>query len=195
MAQDTPDGQEPVLPDAARLRLHKIARQAIDKAVAYQPAPLLRLDREPAPLQAARACFVTVYQDRRVRGFVGDWQPHGALATAVARHANRAVTVDPRFLRPTREQAKGLAVDIAVLHTVETLVVADEVDLCGQLQPDRDGLVLRNGGRQAVFLPLMWASHNYTPAKFVAVLKQRIGLRSDAWADTVQAIRFTAEVF
>ena len=196
MTDAAPERGEPAaLPRAARLRLHAIARQAVEKAAMYQPAPWLRLEREPASLQAVRACFVTLYDGHRAHGFVGDWQPREALAAAVARHANRAATVDPRFRRPTREQAKALLVDIAVLQTVEPLVVADEADLCRQLQPEHDGLVLRHGDRQAVFLPAVWTSHNYTPTKFVTVLKQRIGLRSEAWADTVQAIRFTAEVF
>ena len=113
----------------------------------------------------------------------------------MAHHANRVVIADPIVPRPSQEDARTLALRIAVLSVPERLTAASETEVAQQLNPEVDGLVLRRGNRQAVLMPDVWADQRYTPSKAVSVTKQRIGLRSEAWADDIEAYRFVAEFF
>ena len=60
--------------------------------------------------------------------------------------------------------------------------------------PGRDGLVLSEGDRRGVFLPMVWDSLP-EPRDFLAALKQKAGLPRDHWSDTLRIERFCAESF
>lgn len=180
-----------------RARLHRIARTAVENAARYQPPQMVDrvLAFEAWSLQAIRAVCVMVPGHGHLRRESGAWQPLQPLAVAVANHANRVVIADPIVPRPSLEEAKTLALRIAVLSVPDRLTAASEAEVASQLRPDADGLLLRRGKRQAVLMPDVWVDQRYTPSKAVSVTKQRIGLRSEAWADDIEAYRFVAEIF
>ncbi|MCB9958128.1 MAG: AMMECR1 domain-containing protein [Rhodospirillaceae bacterium] len=180
-----------------RARLHRIARTAVENAARYQPPQMVDrvLAFESWSLQAVRAVCVMAPGHGHLRRESGAWQPARPLAVEVAHQANRVVISDPIVPRPSLDEAKTLALRIAVLSVPERLTAATEADVALQLRPDADGLLLRRGKRQAVLMPDVWAEQRYTPSKAVSVTKQRIGLRSEAWADDIEAYRFVAEIF
>ncbi|MCA8909743.1 MAG: AMMECR1 domain-containing protein [Rhodospirillaceae bacterium] len=180
-----------------RARLHRIARASVENAARYQPPQMIDrvLGFEAWSLQAIRPVFVMAPGHGHQRRESGTWQPTRPLAVEVAHHANRVVIADPIVPRPSQEDARTLALRIAVLSVPERLTAASETEVAQQLNPEVDGLVLRRGNRQAVLMPDVWADQRYTPSKAVSVTKQRIGLRSEAWADDIEAYRFVAEFF
>ena len=68
--------------------------------------------------------------------------------------------------------------------------IIDEQDLLNQIKPNIDGLLIKDGRKQSVFLPQVW---NEIPNKvdFIASLKQKAGLASNHWSLNFQAWKFT----
>ncbi len=60
------------------------------------------------------------------------------------------------------------------------------------MRPRVDGLIIRDAGRQAVFLPAVWESLEQ-PEAFLQHLKVKAGLRADHWSTRFRAWRFVAE--
>jgi AMMECR1 domain-containing protein len=55
-----------------------------------------------------------------------------------------------------------------------------------------DGVVLRQGSRQATFLPAVWQELP-DPAQFLRQLKRKAGLAVDGWPDAIEVCRYTTE--
>jgi AMMECR1 domain-containing protein len=74
------------------------------------------------------------------------------------------------------------------------MAFTDEADLLRQLRPDIDGLIIRDLGRSALFLPKVW---EVLPEKraFLRHLKAKAGLDADVETGTMQAFRFSSETF
>ena len=70
----------------------------------------------------------------------------------------------------------------------------DEAHLAEQIQPDTDGLILSEGEKRGVFLPVVWEQIS-SPRDFVRRLKNKAGLPLDYWSDSLQVWRYTTETF
>ena len=65
----------------------------------------------------------------------------------------------------------------------------NEADLLSQLQPHRDGLLIEDAGRQAVFLPAVW-EQLAGKEEFLAHLRAKAGLPRGHWSPHFCASRF-----
>ncbi len=74
------------------------------------------------------------------------------------------------------------------------MAVAGEAELVRAIQPDVEGLVIRDGEHQSLFLPSVWEQVP-DPLTFVRQLKLKAGLPADYWSDRLEAFRFEAESF
>ena len=70
----------------------------------------------------------------------------------------------------------------------------DEADLVAQIQPDTDGLILQDGQKRGIFLPVVW-QQIATPQDFLRHLKNKAGLPLDHWSDGLKVWRYTTESF
>ena len=182
--------------DADRARLIAVAAAGLDFAVAHEgEAPELELavGVEPA-LSAQRASFVTLEREGRLRGCIGSPAPRMSLARDVATNAVAAGFGDPRFSPLKADELAGLTISISVLSPATPLVLADEDELIAKLHPRRDGLILRERGASALFLPSVWSVLPDRRA-FVQHLKRKMGRASDYWSESMRAWRFTTESF
>ena len=68
----------------------------------------------------------------------------------------------------------------------------NEADLLSQIRQDVDGIIIKDGSRQAVYLPSVWEQ---LPDKvaFLNSLKMKAGFSSDYFSKTFEALRFTTE--
>jgi AMMECR1 domain-containing protein len=57
-----------------------------------------------------------------------------------------------------------------------------------------EGLIIRDQGRQALFLPSVWESLS-DPRAFLMHLKHKAGMAPDHWSTSFEAWRFTTESF
>jgi AmmeMemoRadiSam system protein B/AmmeMemoRadiSam system protein A len=184
------------LADADRARLFAIAAASLDFAVAHEgEAPEFALGAGVSPaLSAQRASFVTLERDGALRGCIGSPAPRAQLARDVAINAVAAGFGDPRFSPLKPSELAGLTISISVLSPATPLALADEDELIAKLHPRRDGLILRERGASALFLPSVWSVLPDRRA-FVQHLKRKMGRPADHWSPSMRAWRFTAESF
>jgi MEMO1 family protein len=156
--------------------------------------PAVALDSFAAPLRSVAPSFVTLTRAGRLRGCIGSLEGHRALAEDIAANAARAGFEDPRFAPVTEEELEDSEIEIAILSRPAPVAFESEADLLAQLRPGQDGLILREGGRRATFLPKVWDALPEREA-FLAALKAKAGLPPDHWSGEVRAWRYVAESF
>jgi len=181
---------------ADRAALIDLAKQVVRHAALNGgQAPALNINGAlPRTLTSQRATFVTLTIDGALRGCRGMLLPQRSLLHDVADNAWQSAYGDPRFppLRP--EELEQLAFHISILSTPRRMGFQDERDLVRQLSPDVEGLIIREGGLQALFLPSVWEQIP-DPLMFLRQLKMKAGLAPEHWSPTFEAFRFTTESF
>jgi hypothetical protein len=182
--------------DADRARLLAVAAASLDFAAAHEgEAPDVALAAGVSPaLSAQRASFVTLEREGRLRGCIGSPAPRMTLARDIAMNAVAAGFGDPRFSPLKASELAELTMSISVLSPATPLALADEDELIAKLHPGRDGLILRERGASALFLPSVWSA---LPERreFLRHLKRKMGRAADHWSPTMRAWRFTTESF
>jgi AmmeMemoRadiSam system protein A len=144
-------------------------------------------------LRKRRACFVTLKKKEALRGCMGSIQPLKPLVVDAANNAFSAAFRDSRFPGLTAEEYEECSLSISVLSLPESMEFDSEDDLIRQLRPGIDGLILTEGDRCGVFLPLVWEKLP-TAKLFLAHLKNKAGLPNDYWSNTLQVERYTTSL-
>lgn len=137
----------------------------------------------------AGACFVTLEKDGRLRGCIGSIIAHQPLINDLAAHSRDAAFNDYRFKPVTQDELKDLKVAVSILTHPKKIDFSDEDDLLNKMIPNKDGIIIRDGEYQAVYLPSVWEQ---LPDKkeFLNSLKQKAGLQADYFSDTFEAYWF-----
>ncbi len=148
----------------------------------------------PAALREPRASFVTLREGDRLRGCMGVLEAKLPLVEDVARNAHNAAFKDPRFDPVKPEEIPGLNLKLSVLTPPEPFPVESEDDLLARIQPGVDGIILREGGRRATFLPAVWEMLP-SPVEFIRQLKRKAGLPEDHWSDRMEVLRYRADEY
>ena len=156
-------------------RLIGLARESIRHGLDRgRPLDVAAADFDPA-LQAHGASFVTLHIDSGLRGCVGSIEPRFPLTEDVARNAFFAAFHDTRFDPLHAREFAALDIEISVLGAPEPIAFATEAELLRQLVAGRDGLIIEQFGRRAVFLPQVWEMLP-DPADFLGHLKAKAGI-------------------
>lgn len=166
---------------------------AVLKQAVRTKAPLdLDLTSFPAELQRPGASFVTLEKHGQLRGCIGSLSAHQAVAKDVGDNSFKAGFQDPRFKPLEQDELKDLSIHISLLSEAFALSFEDEADLLAQLRPFKDGLIIEDQGRRALFLPSVWEK---LPDKtmFLSHLRQKAGLAATHWSSTFRAYRFVSE--
>ncbi|WP_020485513.1 AmmeMemoRadiSam system protein A [Methylomonas sp. MK1] len=175
-------------------RLLELARQSIAHGLQTgRPLPV-DLESYPAELREICATFVTLELRGQLRGCIGMLEAVRPLAEDVAENAFAAAFRDRRFPPLAAEELADLDLHISVLSPAVAMKFASEADLIAQLRPGIDGIILQEDGRRGTFLPSVWDDLP-DPAQFLQHLKQKAGLPAAYWSDTMQAYRYTTEMF
>lgn len=196
---DTP---APTLSPADRDAILRVARESIVHGLTHGvPLPLV-LDDFPEPLRAIRATFTTLHLHSRLRGCIGTLRATRPLIADVASSAFAAAFKDPRFVPVTADEASDLDIHVSVLNPPEPIAFASLDDLLQRVRPGIDGLILQEGGGDAIdwegrgklgtFLPSVWDTVPH-PREFVRHLLVKAGLPADYWSPTIRVWRYTAE--
>jgi AmmeMemoRadiSam system protein A len=144
--------------------------------------------REPA------AVFVSWHDGERLAGCIGTLVASEPLEDAVAHYAVEAGLRDPRMPSVTAERLPRLTCEVSVLSAPVDMHEVGLDAITAALVPGRDGLVLRDGARRAVFLPVVWASLP-EPRAFVEALCRKAGIDIPRRGPHVTAQRFTTEIW
>jgi len=186
--------EEARLTPGERKELLTAAHRALEHVVQRGRPPEVAVDSFPMALRAVRKTFVTLEIGGHLRGCIGTLAPVNPLVRDVVENTYRSAMQDPRFGPLTAAELPQVAVTVSILSHERPMTIAGEADLLRRLRPGVDGLIIRDRGRSALFLPKVWDALP-DPAEFLRHLKAKAGLNPDAETGTLQAFHFTAETF
>lgn len=143
----------------------------------------------PQVLDEAGACFVTLETNGQLRGCIGSIIAHKTLIEDLLTNAQHAAFSDPRFKPLTKEEFEKTDIAVSVLSEPKPLAFNGEEDLLEKIVPFKDGIIIKDGNHQAVYLPSVWEQ---LPDKkeFLNSLKIKAGLAPEHFSKTFQAFRF-----
>lgn len=172
---------------ADRGYLLRLARETISRYLTIKMVPLPRLSTPV--LREPRGVFVTLKKRGNLRGCIGRIVPDRPLAELVATMALQSAFEDPRFSPVTLHDLADLEIEISVLSPMKAVSGPNDI-VVGQ-----DGVLLRKGGKSAVFLPQVAPEQGWGRDEMLNHLSQKAGLRSDAWREGASFLTFQAVVF
>jgi len=149
-------------------------------------------DEMPAVFSQKGACFVTLEKQENLRGCIGSIIAHRKLIDDLIQNAQNAAFNDPRFKPLKQEELDDLSIAISLLSTPERMTFKDEEDLLDQIVPYTDGIIIKDGYQQAVYLPSVW---DQLPDKtdFLTSLKIKAGMSPDYFSKTFEAYKYHSE--
>ncbi len=175
--------------------LLRLAREAMTRAVHGQPLPPLPPDVPPR-LWEPGAAFVTLRtkDTGRLRGCIGSIIATRPLVEDVRDHAVDAALHDPRFPPVTPDELPNLALEVSYLTPLQPLTYRSPQDLLARLRPGIDGVLLRDGWRQATFLPQVWHSLP-EPEAFLSHLCLKMGAAPTCWQRPLEVFTYQVQAF
>jgi len=158
--------------------------KAVEDRTLLQPAP-----PKSTALLVPRACFVTLYVNKQLRGCIGTYAAEKSLWQNVCDYSYYSACEDDRFESLQKKERPDLSFEISVLSALQALENDDERALLDQLQVGIDGLLLKDTCYSAIFLPSVWRSLK-TAEEFVLALKKKGGWSQDYWSEDIKIFRF-----
>jgi len=174
-------------------RLLAVARKTIEHSLEKRQVYALPKDRVSDKLLEHRASFVTLKINKSLRGCIGSLEATRTLIEDVSHNAHAAAFKDTRFNPMNTSEFKDVDIHIYVLSKPEPMEVSSEVDLLKSIRPHIDGLVLKEQGRRATFLPSVWEQIP-DPKEFLVALKQKAGFTENYWSSTICFERYSTEL-
>ena len=135
--------------------------------------------------------FVTLRKKGALRGCIGSIIGAEPLYRGVEANAVHAAIDDPRFPPLKEKELASLEIEISVMTPLRPIRDYRRIRL------GTDGVVIRDGRAQAVFLPQVAGETGWTLEQFLANLCLKAGLDRDAYrrSPTMQFHVFQAQVF
>lgn len=171
-----------------------ITEQSIEHGLTQGAAKPLDPNGYSAALRAVGASFVTLKKNGDLRGCIGTLEAHRPLSQDTAANAWSSAFADPRFPALATDEWPAVDISVSVLGEPEPLAVQSNDDLLAALRPGEDGLILRDGGHRATFLPQVWESLP-EPRDFVGHLKRKAGLAAHHWSPSLRVWRYGSQNF
>lgn len=147
--------------------------------------------RYPNVLSQKGATFVTLKKKGALRGCIGSMVAYQPLINDIIANASKAAFKDPRFKPLEESETEDIEISVSVLSNPVPMKFKDEKDLLEQLVPGKDGLIIKDGNKQAVYLPMVWDEVT-DKRDFLNSLKVKAGFTPDYFSKTFTAFRFDA---
>ena len=132
---------------------------------------------------------LTIKQNHRLRGCIGEIQPYRPLWKAVLGRAVDAAFRDPRFLPLTAAEFANVEIEISALTPAVPVAGWQDIVI------GRHGMTLTKNGRSAVFLPQVAPEQGWGIEETLTNLSLKAGLPPDAWREGASFTVFEAIVF
>jgi MEMO1 family protein len=159
-----------------RRALLALAREALAQAVGETAAGPAAAD--PAWMQAKRAVFVTLKQNRVLRGCIGLTEARLPLGEAVRQMTRAAAREDPRFPPLGAAELSRTAIEISILSPMRRIHDPKEIHL------GEHGVVVCASGHLGLFLPQVAQETGWGQEQFLNELcSQKAELPANAWRD------------
>ena len=133
-----------------------IARQAVIEATHGRKNWRPTTVDLPVPLREPGASFVTLHTSGRLHGCIGSVEPRSPLAVDVAKNAQSAALLDPRFPPLAASEVDDTEIEVSVLSSFQPVVYTSLDDLCRRVRPEVDGVLVERGWQRGLLLPQVW---------------------------------------
>ncbi len=178
-----------ILTDEDKKQLLAIARTTVEQYVKTGTLPGLNPDDYSDNLKVKAGAFVTLNENRRLRGCIGHFEADKPLYRIVQEMAVAAATQDPRFQPVDKTELDDIDIEISVLTPMKKINSVDEIVL------GRDGIYIKKGFRAGTFLPQVATETGWDLEQFLGhCARDKAGIGWDGWKDadiyTYQALVF-----
>lgn len=140
-------------------------------------------------MRPARAAFVTLKKNSRLRGCIGDIFPQQPLYKSVITNAIHACVNDRRFAPVSQDELKDITIEISALTAPAPIASPDDIRI------GIDGVVLNKDGHSAIFLPQVAPEQGWDVNQMLTQLSLKARLSADGWKEGASFLVFQAEVF
>ncbi|MBQ8465666.1 MAG: AmmeMemoRadiSam system protein B [Alphaproteobacteria bacterium] len=174
--------------------LKEIADISLEKAVRHHKKYSPSRRSYPEKIFDRGASYITLYQNGNLRGSAGSVLPSASIAQNIADNMYFAALEDKRFSSVKLKELQEINYTISLLTGFEEIIYHNEKEVIGKIQENKDGIVIRDGNRQGVFLPEVWKQF---PEKndFFKQLKIKAGIHPNYWRNNIKVYRFrTVEI-
>lgn len=171
--------------------LMQIAKEALKYAIIEHKNFKPERKKYPDVLFNRGAVFVNLYKQGKKCGSSGSMLPSQAVAFAVSYNTYSAAIEDKDFPPLQQEDLSKITIKLNLLTGYERIAYKNEADLLTKLRVGSDGLVIRDGNRQGIFLPEEWKNYT-TPQEFLNNLKIKTGMSPAYWSNKIKVYRFKA---
>ena len=176
-------------------RLLEIAREAITCVVRNEPLKIVELGEYSQLLRDPGASFVTLTKKEKLRGCIGTLEAYQPLVLDVQEHAVAAAMEDYRFPDVSEGELHLIKIEISRLTPVQLVDYSTPEDLVSKLRKNVDGVLIKDYGRRATFLPQVWEKVP-DPNQFLSQLCVKMGASPDLWLEKhLQVYTYQVEKF
>jgi AmmeMemoRadiSam system protein A len=178
--------------------LLKLARATVEAYVRNKEKPdISKLAIKITPkLKENCGVFVTLNKvsdpkthKKELRGCIGNIWPAKSIYQAVIDNAINACSADYRFESVKADELKDLKIEISVLTPPK------RIESYKQIQLGKDGIILMDQGKQAVFLPHVPTEQGWNLEETLHYLSLKAGLPADAWQKGAKFDVFQTQLF
>jgi AmmeMemoRadiSam system protein B/AmmeMemoRadiSam system protein A len=163
------------------------ARKTITQYLESETVPLARGFSHNAEKNIG--AFVTLRKNKDLRGCIGYMREDLPLCEVVGSMALQSAFNDQRFYPLSKDELSQIDIEISALTPYKPIKSEAEIIL------GRDGVVLKKGGKQAVFLPQVATEMGWNKNVLLDNLCLKAGLQAGDWKQGAQLSTFQAEVF
>lgn len=185
--------------EQARAMLLAIARESILESLDGDPSKTYASTESRAPEEVCgqEGAFVTLKRKGfdpgapgSLRGCIGNIIGEKPLYRLIRRLARESAFHDPRFPAVQRNEMDQLSIELSILSVPMDIGSPEEIIV------GRDGVILMQGYKRAVFLPQVATEQGWDRDTMLDHLAMKAGLYPTAWRqDDCMFSTFQAEVF
>ena len=173
---ETTDDLLPLISNENRQKLLEIAKVTIINS-AKDDNEKINIGIPAGELSDEYAVFVTIHKNGKLRGCMGHTIADNNLISAVEESAKLACSRDPRFSPVEESELEELDYEITVLSRMKRILNIEEIE------PGRDGVLLRLGYYSGIFLPQVATEQNWDRKTLLEQLGRKANLTTDAYLD------------
>lgn len=176
-----------LLTKAEQKELLRIARDTIIAYVNTGNVP--PVETASQALNAENGCFVTIKQQKKLRGCIGNFVSDKPLYCLVQEMAISAATRDPRFYPMKPNDLADFKLEISVLSPLRKIDSVDEI------QVGQHGIYIIKDSYQGVLLPQVATEYGWDRDTFLKHTCLKAGLPENTWKKECDIFIFSAQVF
>ena len=150
----------------------------------------------PEELKENLGVFVTLNENKELRGCIGYPEPVVPAIEATINVALSAAFEDPRFNPVTQEEFNNIDIEVTVLTKPELIIASNPKEILDQIRIGTDGLIVEKGFFRGLLLPQVAPENNMDEIEFISHTCLKAGIHPKSWVEQdCKIYRFQGQIF